>query len=51
MKKYYNTRREALQAASSSREPDTHVYRMRPGTRHHDMFFVGSHMEYLNYAN
>lgn len=52
MKKYFKTRKEALQVCAQRNERSNcnyfKVFKMPKGTRHHDEFAVCSYMEYLN---
>lgn len=55
MKKYFKSRSEAKKAAdernSSHYTFDIHVFKMPRGSRHVGQFFVGTHLEYLHFAN
>lgn len=55
MKKYFKNKKEALQAAESRNghmfRPTEDVHKMPKGTRHHGMYYVGSYLEWLNFAN
>lgn len=48
MKKYFKTRKEAVEEASRRNWKNCHVFKMPKGTRHHGEYAVCSHIEFLN---
>lgn len=50
MKKYYKSRKEAINACNDRKrlDPSLRVWRMPKGTRHHGEYAVCNEMEYLN---
>lgn len=54
MKKYFKSRSEALKECEKRNHTFPgidEVHRMPKGTRHHGMYYVGSYLEWLNFAN
>lgn len=53
IRKYFPSKREAIEAAAqrSARGLAVEVFRMRKGTKHHGEYYVGTYMEYINFAN
>lgn len=55
MKKYFKSKKEAQHAAELCNghlfRSTVEVHRMPKGTRHHGMYYVGTYLEWLNFAN
>lgn len=54
-KLYYKSLYEAQSALNKFKESDNilgiEIHKMPKGTRHHGMYYVGSFMDWLNFAN
>lgn len=54
-RKYFKTRQEALkerkERAYHYNDCTLRIFKMPKGTRHHGQYFIGTEIEYLNFAN
>lgn len=53
MKRYFKTVREAQGYLESlgSRYSNLEIHKQPKGTRHHGMYYLGTYLEWLNFAN